>query len=98
MIAPSWAPPEELHEKSRTELQVEEKHLATRIGTLVGFVGPPVRHSGLNHRAVLDFCVDSFVGCGLSGPLRLRVQSRSRMRLRIAASIAFLFRARFQEV
>ena len=35
-------------------------------------------------------------GVGLSGPLRLRVQSRSRTRLRIAASIAFLFRACFQ--
>ena len=33
------------------------------------------------------------LGKGLSGPLRLRVQSRSRTRLRIAASIAFLFRA-----
>ena len=35
---------------------------------------------------------------GLSGPLRLRVQSRSRTRLRIAASIAFLFRACFKGV
>ena len=39
-----------------------------------------------------------FLRGGLSGPLRLRVQSRSRMRLRIAASIAFLFRACFQGV
>ena len=35
---------------------------------------------------------------GLSGPLRLRVESRSRTWLRIAASIAFSFRACFKGV
>ena len=33
---------------------------AARIGNLVGFAGPPGRHSSLNPCAALDFCIEIF--------------------------------------
>ena len=55
----------------------------------------------INHRFIqvpLAYPLVFAMPLGLSGPLRLRVQSRSRTWLRIAVSIAFLFRACFKGV